>query len=170
MLIRMIRVTMSPDRDLALLVDAARAGGAAAMAFFRAGAETTAEVRHKDGGSPVSAADIAANDAVRRFLGAARPAYGWLSEETEDDRSRLGPGPCFVVDPIDGTRAFISGRLDWCVALAVVAGGRPVAGVLFQPATGRLLSAHAADRLACAKAGGGCHRRDRHRLRLVRLA
>jgi myo-inositol-1(or 4)-monophosphatase len=137
---------MSPELDLRLLIEAARAGGAAAMRFFRPGAETSAEVRQKDGGSPVSAADIAANDSIAAILRGARPAYGWLSEESEDDSSRLGPSPCFVVDPIDGTRAFVAGRPDWCVAVAVVAGGRPVAGVLFQPSTVQIMA---------ARSGGG---------------
>jgi myo-inositol-1(or 4)-monophosphatase len=132
---------MTPAYDLSLLIAAAHAGGKAALAYYRAGDTTSAGIRHKEGGSPVSEADLAANEAVARLLRPARPGYGWLSEETPDDRTRLGDTPCFVVDPIDGTRAFIAGRDDWCVALAVVAGGRPVAGVLYRPATGLTLSA-----------------------------
>jgi myo-inositol-1(or 4)-monophosphatase len=64
----------------------------------------------------------------------ARPDYGWLSEETDDDSDRLARDTVFVVDPIDGTRAFINGDKVWCVSVAVVHKGRPVAGVLVAPA------------------------------------
>ena len=84
---------------------------------------------------------FAANDILKEKLLAARPNYGWLSEETDDDAARLGCDTVFVVDPIDGTRAFIAGKDVWCVSVAVVHLGRPVAGVLFAPALGELFQA-----------------------------
>ncbi|MFB2549539.1 3'(2'),5'-bisphosphate nucleotidase CysQ [Ensifer soli] len=117
--------------DLDLIADAARAAGERALAFFR----KDPDVRWKNGGhSPVSAADYAANDVLKDMLLKARPNYGWLSEETDDDPARLSCETVFVVDPIDGTRAFIAGRDVWCVSVAVVHRGRPVAGVLVAPA------------------------------------
>src|SRR5690606_3668257 len=59
--------------------------------------------------------------------------YGWLSEETADNAERLSARRTFVVDPIDGTRAFINGLETWCISIAVVEDGRPVAGVLNCP-------------------------------------
>jgi myo-inositol-1(or 4)-monophosphatase len=124
--------------DLDLLVGAARLAGARALDFFRKGPE----VWWKNGGrSPVSAADFAANDILKKELLSARPNYGWLSEETDDDARRLDCDTVFVIDPIDGTRAFIAGKDIWCVSAAVVHGGRPVAGVLFAPALGELFTA-----------------------------
>ncbi|MGG7516429.1 3'(2'),5'-bisphosphate nucleotidase CysQ [Allorhizobium undicola] len=117
--------------DLELIADAARAAGAVALAHFG----KDPEVWWKNGGhSPVSAADYAANRLLEERLRAARPAYGWLSEETDDDESRLHCSTVFVIDPIDGTRAFISGLETWCVCVAVVHEGRPVAAALVAPA------------------------------------
>ncbi|MNE31149.1 Histidinol-phosphatase [compost metagenome] len=87
-----------------------------------------------EGHSPVSAADFAANAVLEKLLRTARPEYGWLSEETEDGHDRLARPTAFVVDPIDGTRAFIAGLDTWCVSVAVVHAGQPVAGVLVAPA------------------------------------
>ena len=124
--------------DLDLLVGAARLAGARALDFFRKGPD----VWWKNGGrSPVSAADFAANDILKKELLSARPNYGWLSEETDDDAGRLDCETVFVIDPIDGTRAFIAGKDIWCVSAAVVHRGRPVAGVLYAPALDEVFTA-----------------------------
>ncbi len=117
--------------DLDLLREAALAAGEIAMSYFRKDPDVWWK---NQGRSPVSAADIAANDILKSMLLKARPNYGWLSEETDDDPARLSCETLFVIDPIDGTRAFIAGSDLWCVSAAVVHRGRPVAGVLFAPA------------------------------------
>jgi myo-inositol-1(or 4)-monophosphatase len=116
------------------LIDAAREAGRLALGYFRPGQQTAAQIRYKAGGSPVSEADLAVDALLRRRLSGALPDAGWLSEETEDDPSRLQRSRLFVVDPIDGTRAFIAGDPRWTVSLALIAEGRPVAGVVFAPA------------------------------------
>jgi len=116
--------------DLELIVDAARQAGKVALGYFR----KDPEVWWKSGHSPVSAADYAANELLERLLRTARPDYGWLSEETDDDSDRLTRDTVFVVDPIDGTRAFIAGKDTWCVSVAVVHHGKPVAAALVAPA------------------------------------
>lgn len=118
------------EADLTLIRDAAREAGAIAMRYFRKDPRTW----FKNGSSPVSAADIAVDDFLKRVLREARPDYGWLSEETVDSLDRLSARRTFVVDPIDGTRAFIDGNRTWCVSIAVVEGGEPVVGVLDCPA------------------------------------
>ena len=123
--------------DLALIRDAARQAGDIAMRYFRKDPETW----FKDGQSPVSAADIAVDDFLRSTLGAARPDYGWLSEETADNLDRLSARRTFVVDPIDGTRAFIEGKRTWCVSIAVVENGVSLAGVLDCPALSEVYEA-----------------------------
>jgi myo-inositol-1(or 4)-monophosphatase len=116
--------------DLTLLCEAAREAGKIALRYFR----QSPEVWMKTGQSPVSEADFAVDHYLRETLRAARPDYGWLSEETLDSAERLGARRLFVVDPIDGTRGFLDGRTQWCVSIAVVEEGAPTAGVLECPA------------------------------------
>ncbi|WP_018427202.1 3'(2'),5'-bisphosphate nucleotidase CysQ [Hoeflea sp. 108] len=116
--------------DLELLRDAAAEAGRIAMRYFR----KSPEVWFKGGNSPVSEADYAADRYLRETLMAARPDYGWLSEETADSLDRLKARRTFVVDPIDGTRGFVEGRTAWCVSAAVVENGRSLVGVLECPA------------------------------------
>ena len=92
---------------------------------------------------PVTEADLAVNDYLKSALLEARPSYGWLSEESEDTPDRLERDRVFIVDPIDGTRAFIAGEKSWSHSLAVAEGGRVVAGVVFLPVSGKLYSAQA---------------------------
>jgi myo-inositol-1(or 4)-monophosphatase len=117
-----------------LLVAAAREAGALALGYFRPGARTSAEVQSKAGGSPVTAADLAADTLLKDQLGRAFPEAGWLSEETADTDERLGRRSLIVVDPIDGTRAFVAGDSRWAVSAALIRDGRPVAGVVHAPA------------------------------------
>lgn len=116
--------------DLALLRQAGAEAGDIAMRHFRA----DPQVWMKAGQSPVSEADYAVDAYLREALTAARPDYGWLSEETVDTADRLGRRRTFVVDPIDGTRGYLEGRDRWCVSIAVVEEGRPTVGVLVCPA------------------------------------
>ena len=84
--------------------------------------------------SPVSEADIAVNDLLHQRLGALAPGAGWLSEETEGSPSATS-ALIWIVDPIDGTRAFISGRADWSISAALVEDGRPLVAALYAPVT-----------------------------------
>ena len=88
----------------------------------------------KDGGSPVSEADIEVDGFLMHELGLLLPAAGWLSEETADDPARLGKDLIWLVDPIDGTRDFIRGRSGWAVSIALISAGRPLIGLLVAPA------------------------------------
>jgi 3'(2'), 5'-bisphosphate nucleotidase len=99
------------------------------LARFTAG---KIEHRSKAGGSPVTEADLAVNDALRESL--PRDGEGWLSEETTDDPHRLKCDRTWVVDPIDGTIEFVRGVPEWCVSVALVENGRPIAGVVHAPA------------------------------------
>src|SRR5262249_18651097 len=95
--------------------------------------------------SPVSEADLAVDALLRQRLLAIYEA-GWLSEETEDDPARLAETDVWVVDPIDGTRAYLEGLVHWCVSVALVSEGRPAVAALYAPVT---------DELFLAVAGGG---------------
>ena len=118
-----------PESDLDLLLDAAREAEAIALAHWR----RDPKVWEKGVDGPVSEADFAVDAFLRDALGAARPGYGWLSEETPDDPAARAASRVFVVDPIDGTRAYIAGEATWAHSLAVVEDGRPVAAVVHLP-------------------------------------
>jgi len=128
----------TPEDDLELLRTSAVAAGILASGYFRRQVKTW----EKANASPVSEADIVVDKFLRGSLRAARPDYGWLSEETADDRERLGKTRTFIVDPIDGTRGFIRGDEAWSVSLAVVENGVPIAGVIFAPALDEMYDAY----------------------------
>lgn len=123
--------------DLAMLVEITAKAGEIALRYFRA----DNKVWKKPGDSPVSEADFEVDAFLKQELLAARPAYGWLSEETADNEDRLGREDIFVVDPIDGTRGFLKGDTHWCISVAIVRNGNPVGAVLHCPAVERTFSA-----------------------------
>jgi len=115
--------------DLHLLREAAREAGRLALEERERGLR----IKNKVGGSPVTNADLAVDALLRERLLGARPDYGWLSEETVDSPERLNRRRIFVVDPIDGTVAYMKNKPWWCVPLAVVEDGVPVAAVIQAP-------------------------------------
>jgi myo-inositol-1(or 4)-monophosphatase len=125
------------DDELALLLEAVEPAARLAFGYFRQPLKSW----FKAGNSPVSEADMAVDELLRERLGRARPDYGWLSEETADSAERLGAARVIVVDPIDGTRAFIAGEPHWAVSAAIVEDGRPIAAVLAAPAAGQVFTA-----------------------------
>ncbi|MFQ1701397.1 3'(2'),5'-bisphosphate nucleotidase CysQ [Loktanella agnita] len=137
-----------PETDLDLLVRAARDAGDIATRYFKNAPGVT---NKPDGGGPVTEADLAVNAMLESSLQAARPDYGWLSEETEDGAARLSTNRQFVIDPIDGTRAFIEGNRDWAHSLAIVENGRVIAAAVYLPIRDLMFS---------AEIGGGAHVND----------
>jgi myo-inositol-1(or 4)-monophosphatase len=132
-------VTVSDDLrgDHELLMQAVRDGGDIARSFFKKGAKSW----EKNPGDPVTEADIAVDGLLHERLCENRPDYGWLSEESEDDLSRLDRRRVWIVDPIDGTRAFIAGREEFTVCAGLVEDGRPILGAVFNPVTGEFFEA-----------------------------
>ncbi len=94
-----------------------------------------------DDNSPVSDADIAVDNFLRARLSALAPDAGWLSEETEDVPAGRTQQRVWIVDPIDGTRAFLAGFPDWTVSVALVENGRPHFAALFAPVTDEMFLA-----------------------------
>lgn len=143
--------------DLELLELAARAAGELALRYWKRRPEAWEKA---DNAGPVSEADLAVNDQLESVLRSARPDYGWLSEESSDDHARLGAERIFIVDPIDGTRAFLHEEPGFAHAIAVAERGRIVAGVVHLPALGQTYSAVA----------GGPALRDGHPIRASETA
>ena len=123
------------DRDL--LVAAVRDAGAIA----REGYASASKSWEKSKGNPVTETDLAVDRFLNERLRAARPDYGWLSEETADTPERLGVARVFIVDPIDGTLAFIKRKAEFAVCAAVVEHGAPVAAAIYNPITEELFAA-----------------------------
>ncbi|MDT7934396.1 MAG: 3'(2'),5'-bisphosphate nucleotidase CysQ [Sphingomonadaceae bacterium] len=92
-------------------------------------------------GDPVTEADYAIDALLKARLLEARPAYGWLSEETEDSAERLACRRVWVVDAIDGTRDFLRGRTGWAVSVALVEDGAPMLAALTAPERGLVFQA-----------------------------
>jgi len=93
-----------------------------------------------DDNSPVSEADIAVNDFLRPRLRQLAPDAAWQSEETDTLPDRTVPF-AWIVDPIDGTRAYISGRPDWSIAVALVEDGVPQLAAIYAPVTDEMFLA-----------------------------
>ena len=129
------------EAALQTLIEAARAAGELALAFFHPGARTTAIVEEKPGGSPVTEADYLVDRFLKERLEAAFPQAGWLSEETADTNERLTRADVLIVDPIDGTRGYAAGDRRWAISIALVRDGRPEAGVVHAPALGETYAA-----------------------------
>ena len=121
-----------PDPRLDAIVAIAAEAGALALGRAKDGFRRW----EKAGGEPVCEVDLAVDQLLKMRLTALDPEAGWLSEETADDRARLGAKRVWVVDPIDGTRDYLRGRPGWAVSVALVEHGRPVLGVLEAPARG----------------------------------
>lgn len=103
----------------------------------------------KNGSSPVSEADIAVDLLLRERLDSACRDCAWLSEETEDDPVRLVARRVWIVDPIDGTRAFLAGLNDWTISIALVEAGRPLLAALYAPVADELFFAIAGTGAFC---------------------
>ncbi len=126
---------------LSAMVAVAKQAGDLALDWFRPGARTSADVQTKDGGSPVTEADHAADALLKHALLNLDPEAGWLSEETLDTPERLTRQRLFIVDPIDGTRAFMAGDPRWGVSVALVEAGTPTIGILHMPALAQTFTA-----------------------------
>ena len=131
---------VDPVREAQRLEDGVREAGALALSMFRTPVKNWTKGAAN---SPVSEADIAVDTLLRERLVGASTAIAWLSEESVDDPARLGARYVWIVDPIDGTRAYIGGLPDWAVSAALVEDGRPVAACLFAPALGEFFMAAA---------------------------
>ena len=132
----------APEADLALIEEAVRDAGTIARKFYRGSYRKW----DKGQGQPVTECDLAIDEFLSQRLRGARRDYGWLSEETEDDPQRLKADIVFVVDPIDGTVAFLKNRPHFTICAATVRNGRPVTGAVYNPITGECFT---------ARSGGG---------------
>jgi len=127
-----------PVSDLQEIVNAVQNAGHVAARYWRKSPETWQKPGEQ---GPVSEADLAVDAQLKSDLLSARPDYGWLSEETEDDVTRLTKTRSFIVDPIDGTRAYLQGDRTFAHSVAVVENGHVISAAVFLPLRDKLYTA-----------------------------
>jgi myo-inositol-1(or 4)-monophosphatase len=130
---------IDPALMAARLAEHAREAGKLALSMF----QTPIKSWTKAGSSPVCDADVAVDGLLRERLSAEGSGVAWLSEESVDDPARLTARYVWIVDPIDGTRAYLAGLPDWTISTALVDSGRPIAACLYAPVTDELFVAAA---------------------------
>jgi myo-inositol-1(or 4)-monophosphatase len=123
------------ERDV--LQQAVRTAGQVIWRMAQAGFETA----HKANQDPVTTADLESNRILKEALLTHFPNDGWLSEETRDDPARLTKERVWIVDPIDGTKEFVTGIPEFVVSVALVEQGLPVLSAVYNPATDELCTA-----------------------------
>lgn len=136
------------ERELAIARKAALAAGKILLRYYERGSY---KVGSKGYDNPVTSADLEADRTIKRMLTRSFPDYGWLSEETADTDDRLGRRRVWIVDPLDGTKEFIRGIPEFCVAIALVERGVPILGITHNPVK---------DEMFWAARGMGCHLND----------
>ncbi len=125
-------------RELDVALEAARRAAAVILGFYEA---RTAETYTKGDGSPVTDADLAADQVIRETIAAAFPEDAMLTEEGAKDLARIENPRCWIVDPLDGTEQFVKGTDRFEVFVALSENGRPVVAVSAHPPTGVLHAA-----------------------------
>lgn len=128
---------MDWTRERDTLEAAMRAAGAEALRLAADGFE----IIRKPDQSPVTSADLAVNEILHAHLLSTFPHDGWLSEESPDDPARLQKDRVWVVDPIDGTKAFINKVPEFCISVALIEHGHPLITAIYNPSTSELFTA-----------------------------
>ena len=136
------------DEAAARTAASVRDAGALALSMFGRPIHTWTKFES----SPVSDADIAVDRLLHERLADGSSSVAWLSEESVDDPSRLDARYLWIVDPIDGTRAYLAGSPDWSVSVALVDNGRPVAACLYAPVSDQFFMAIAGQGATCNRA------------------
>ncbi len=121
-------------KELQVAQEAAEAAGKVVLKYY----EGDYHVSQKSRNNPVTTADFEADTLLKEQLRTPFPDYGWLSEESRDDPARLDQEIIWVVDPIDGTKEFISGIPEFVISIGLVYRNRPVLGVLYNPVKGEM--------------------------------
>ncbi len=97
--------------------------------------QTKLQIKYKSENQPVTNADIEINNFLFNFFKKNTPNFGWLSEESLDDKSRLNSEFFWCLDPIDGTRSYISGKPEYTISLALINNFQPILGIIYNPTT-----------------------------------
>lgn len=138
---------MNYEKELKEMKVAALRAGEKIMEIYESGFSVNFKADH----SPITAADIAANKIILDHLKDKFPTYAFLSEETEDDLSRLTNDYCFIIDPIDGTKEFVNKNGEFTVNIALAYKNKVVVGVIYAPVLDELFYAVKGEGSYCVK-------------------
>jgi myo-inositol-1(or 4)-monophosphatase len=125
------------ERELQILIQAMRSAGRKVLDLAGEGVSVQTKPDH----SPVTTADLAVDRLIHETITRHFPDDGWLSEERPDAMERLTKKRVWILDPIDGTRAFIKNVPQFCISAALVEDGSPVVGAILNPSTDELFTA-----------------------------
>ncbi|HKV26639.1 MAG TPA: 3'(2'),5'-bisphosphate nucleotidase CysQ [Candidatus Acidoferrales bacterium] len=139
---------MNRQKDIERIVSALEAAGN----IYRSRSMESVLVERKSGGDPVTDAERDVNRLLFDML--VREGEGWLSEESADSRDRLKCSRVWLVDPLDGTKEYISGIPEWCISIALLEEGTLVAGGVFNPVTGELFYGSREAGIVCRNGSG----------------
>lgn len=120
------------NNDLDRITAALQAGAQ----LYRSRSMESVRVDKKSGGDPVTDAECEVNELLFKTL--VQPGEGWLSEESADSQERLSRSRVWLVDPLDGTKEYVSGIPEWCISIALLEEGRFVAAGVMNPATSEM--------------------------------
>jgi myo-inositol-1(or 4)-monophosphatase len=126
-------VTTTHKEDLDRVIRALEAGGK----IYRSRSMESVRVERKSGGDPVTDAEREVNELLFEML--VQPGEGWLSEESADNTSRLRCPRVWLVDPLDGTKEYLSGIPEWCISIALMEEGKLVAAGVSNPCTDEMV-------------------------------
>lgn len=124
------------DKELKIAKEAAIKAGKAILEIYQN--KQGIEVEYKTDSSPLTQADKVANRIIVETLRGKFPHYAVLSEEEQDNKSRLNNDYCFIVDPLDGTKEFLKRNGQFTVNIALAYQHRAVMGVIYVPVSGEL--------------------------------
>ncbi len=128
---------MDLANEYKILLTAVKEAGSAILSVQKAGFTIEKKVNN----DILTEADVLADRLLKNHLCTAFPSYGWLSEETTDDKTRLQSDRVWIVDPIDGTREFAQSIPEYAISVALIEKGQPILAVVFNPASNELFSA-----------------------------
>lgn len=120
------------QKDIARIVEAIEAGGK----LYKSRSMDTVRVERKSGGDPVTDAEREVNRLLFKML--VSVGEGWFSEESADSYDRLGRSRVWIVDPLDGTKEYVTRIPEWCISVALLEEGKLVAAGVLNPVTDEL--------------------------------
>jgi myo-inositol-1(or 4)-monophosphatase len=124
------------ERELEVAITAARSAGTAVKRWY----DGTVTVQAKANKSPLTEADVEANQIIEEAITTAFPDDGWLSEESVDSAERLKKQRVWIVDPLDGTQEFVNRIPEFVVCIGLADEGKAVVGVEYNPVSDELFA------------------------------